>query len=170
MSIEWANGDAVMFDCETFEYHTLSREAFELWEAADGARCVDELAMLVFGDATREHVLLTKYLIMELTAAGLLDGDDRDAPGFLTRRKAAKLAVVTLLGGVALPVVDSITAPVSADGISPPPPPPKIIPINEQCYSTYATGACVEGTCCCHPASDIAGRCWAPGDCGGACV
>jgi hypothetical protein len=109
--IEQVGEDRVLFDPGSMQYHTLSRDAFMIWVGLNGFRSEEDVALLVYGDRSEASVMRVKHAVELLADGGLLEGGDLDAPAFLTRRLATKLAMAGLAGMVGLPVVESITVP-----------------------------------------------------------
>lgn len=110
---ELAGADLVMYVVETERYHTFSNGAYEIWQAADGTRSEDELAVYVYGDCSEFSRKRVRVGLEQLAEADLLE--DEPGSGF-SRRQFAKLGAAAVLAG--LPVVVSITAPAAADGLT----------------------------------------------------
>ncbi len=151
ISVVSAGDDVVIFVLETMRYHTFANGAFELWQAADGTRSEDDLALSVFGDRSEFARRRVRVGLEQLAEADLLE----DAAGFgVSRRGLAKLGAAAVLAG--LPVVTSITAPAAAQGLTPTPAP--TIQADHQC--TAYSDICEAGTCCCYsPENGIRGWC-----------
>ncbi len=111
---ELAGADLVMYVVETERYHTFSNGAYEIWQAADGTRSEEKLAVYVYGDCSEFSRKRVRVGLEQLAEADLLE--DELGSGF-SRRQFAKLGAAAMLAG--LPVVVSITAPDSASADSP---------------------------------------------------
>lgn len=165
---EWVGSDAVVFVRDTYEYHCFSNRAYDIWNAADGERSKEEIARLVYGDATHPSLTMVQIGLEELSFAGLLDRAEPDDDFVLTRRTATKLAAASLFGTLGLPTVSSITAPTAAQGLSPnlPPTPIEIRPIGANCSPFSVTAPCAAGACCCHdPGNPSIGVCRFSNEC-----
>jgi hypothetical protein len=142
--IEKVGEDRVLFDRSALQYHTLSRDAFMIWRGLNGLRSEEDVAESVYGDRSDVSVARVHHAIALLAENGLLEEVDPEAPSFLTRRAATKLAAAGLAGMMGLPVVKSITVPdaVSAGSVDMPPIP------NDRTCPTDLSQPC-ESDCCC---------------------
>jgi hypothetical protein len=105
----------VLYDDEHLTYHTLSDSAFAVWQLCDGRRTLVDIAAALARTGTQLPVEAVELAIVELLDAKLLTEDQQQGRFHLDRREALKVAVAVALGGVVLPFVSSITAPVAAE-------------------------------------------------------
>lgn len=153
---EVGEDEIVLFDTERMTYHTMNLSAFRVWQLCDGVRSADSIvrALADSGDSLpAEAVLLT---IAELDEAGLVQSETRALPSSrVSRRQVLKLAAAGGIGGAVIPVISSITAPVSAQVVSCTPDDGSCTPFAFQCCSGFLC-ACSSGGLfgpyfCCNP-------------------
>jgi hypothetical protein len=111
-------GEVVLYDDEQMEYHTLSDSAFAVWQLCDGRRTLGDIAADLAWAGIHLPVEAVELAVAELLDAQLLASNQHEPRLRLDRRNALKTAAAAALGGVALPLVSSITAPQSASALS----------------------------------------------------
>ncbi len=138
---EQVGNDVLTFDEDRLQFHTMHELVFQVLQASDGTRSVDQIAALVFGRADTAQQHLTGQALLDLMNAELIAEDPEAKARFFSRRAFGKAAAALLLGGVGLPLVKSITAPDAASALT-------------RCGNGQNTEACGEGiggclSCCC---------------------
>lgn len=111
--------EIVLFDTERMTYHTMNKPAFRVWQLCDGVRSADSIARALAdsGDALPAEAAL--LAIAELDEAGLVESEAQAVPSSrVSRRNVLKLAAAGGIGAAVIPIVSSITAPVSAQLVS----------------------------------------------------
>ncbi len=143
VSMVSAGEDVVVFVLETMRYHTFGNGAFDLWQAADGTRSEDDLALSVYGDRSEFSRRRVQVGLEQLAEADLLE----DAPGsVVSRRRLAKLGAAAAVAG--LPVVTSITAPDSVSAAT------VCGELSDGTPDCTTSGEC-EHCCCCQMQSTV---------------
>jgi hypothetical protein len=103
---ESINDELLVFDSEHNRAHSLNATAARVWQACDGQRDVEELALVCDLDQTTLTLALER-----LRAAHLLDDDASPSEGVSRRMIIRRSVAAGAALGVAIPVVRSITAP-----------------------------------------------------------
>lgn len=116
---EIGEGEVILLDIDRLEYHTLNRVAFDIWTLCNGTRNIEAIAATHCGlPQTVAHVALIELAVVELDQAGLIECFTVIEPTFGPRRRLLKLAAAAVVGGLALPTVQSVTAPDSASAVT----------------------------------------------------
>jgi hypothetical protein len=164
---EQVGNDVVTLDEARLHYHTMHEQVFQVLRASDGTRSVEEISALVFGQAAEPHLHLTGQALLDLMDAELIAEDAGARERFFGRRAFGKAAAALLLGGVGLPLVQSITAPDAASAVS------RCGPWDyEQSCDKNPGNGCLS-CCCCGANGAGAGLCRPEGECtnlGGFCI
>jgi hypothetical protein len=113
-AVELNDTDIVLFDNERLTYHNLNRPAYDVWLLCDGSRTAHDIASALTTAGKPLPIEAIDLAAAELADAGLLSFE-APANGRVDRRTMMKVAAAGVAGGVLLPVVSSITAPVSAN-------------------------------------------------------
>ncbi|MGD9711625.1 MAG: PqqD family protein [Thermomicrobiales bacterium] len=113
MTEEW-----VVFDTIRLTYHTLNAPAMQIWQLCDGQRSVSVIANVLAKDNVDLSEEAVAFGVEELFEAGLLANSPPDSDSGLSRRTLMQSLTAAGLGGILLPGVSSISAPVAAEGLS----------------------------------------------------
>jgi len=109
-STSLAGTDLVIFDADTLQYHTLNQPSQAIWSLCDGHRTLGEMSDLLRSAGSDLPVEVVAIAVHDLAAARLLEPDSVE-PQVIDRRLV--LAGIGI-GGILLPLISSITAPVNA--------------------------------------------------------
>lgn len=133
-AVESLDGEMVLLDPVSMEYHSLDNVTSQVWRLANGERDYPTISAIASLDPS-----VVELSIWELTNAGLmLDPLPRSS---IDRRRLLRAAAV-LTGALVIPTVTSITAPESASAQSRQPAPSTTCNYGGQC----STGCCRNGT------------------------
>jgi len=123
-----AGGEVLVYDEQSHHIHRLNQVSAAVWRHCDGRRTVADLATETGMAAEMVQVALGK-----LADARLLDGDLPAGVRAAGQSRRSFLKKAAVAGGVALPVLVSISAPTAAQTTSQPPTPTPCGGVNQPC-------------------------------------
>ncbi|MCC6945662.1 MAG: PqqD family protein [Thermomicrobiales bacterium] len=105
-----AGTDLVIFDADTLGYHTLNPQAQAIWSLCDGRRTLGEISDVLRSSGSDLPLEIIAISVDDLAAAKLLKSNSFQSRVIDRRSVLAGVGV----GGLLLPLISSITAPVNA--------------------------------------------------------
>ena len=165
-------GDMLVYDTQRSVIHYLNPATYAVWAACDGTRTVADIRQAVSAtlgvNVSTElvHLALSQLVTAELVTGTITTAHLHERP---SRRSLIRRVAVT--GGIVLPSLVSISAPVAADTHSLP-----CLNEGEACSEGHqcCTGYCPEGVCIVYvpPPPDVSAcgqPCSSSADCRGVC-
>lgn len=108
-------GDYVLFDSHRLRYHTLKPLAMEIYQLCDGRRTEADIWSELGSRGFDLPIELVQHHLLELFDAELVAMPAQAVGDLHSRRAAIRLVAAAFAGGLLLPAVSSISAPVGAE-------------------------------------------------------